>query len=132
MKITILVILTSLFTTGHLIAQRPIEHFFFNVDRHRIQEKSFLDSDIFSGAQLKYTWPELEPKKGGYNFDLIQSGLEILEANGKNLFIQVQDVTFDTTIINVPKYILEDPIYHGGVEIHIGRIKEISNHGRYL
>jgi len=34
--------------------------------------------------------------------------------------------------INVPKYILEDPIYHGGVEIHIGRIKEISNHGRYL
>ena len=26
--------------------------------------------------------------------------------------------------INVPKYILEDPIYHGGVEIHIGRIND--------
>ena len=72
---------------------------FFNVDRHRIQEKSLLESDIFSGAQLKYTWPELEPEKGVYNFDLIQSDLEFHEANGKNLFIQVQDVSFDTHYI---------------------------------
>jgi len=38
----------------------------------------------------------LEPEKGVYNFDLIQSDLEFLEDNGKNLFIQVQDVSFDT------------------------------------
>jgi len=41
----------------------------------------------------------LEPEKGVYNFDLIQSDLEFHEANGKNLFIQVQDVSFDTHYI---------------------------------
>lgn len=87
MIITILVIITSLLVTGHLIAQRPIGHFvFFNVDRHRTQKKSLLESDIFSGVQIKYTCPELEPEKGVYNFDLIQSDLDFLEANGKNLF----------------------------------------------
>ena len=64
MTITILVILTSLFVTGHLIAQRPIEHFVFcNVDRHRIQKKSLLESDILSCARIKYTGPELVPEK---------------------------------------------------------------------
>ena len=119
MKQTLIIILV-LFGSNRIIAQKTIENYvFFNVDRERILEKSFLQSDIFAGAQLKYTWPELEPEKGVYNLDLIQGDLEILRANGKSLFIQVQDVSFDTTIVNVPKYILNDPIYNGGVEIQI-------------
>jgi len=103
-----------------LSAQKTVENYvYFNINRHRIQENSFLDSDIFSGAQLKYTWPELEPEKGVYNFELIRKDLAFLKANGKKLFIQIQDVSFDSAIVNVPKYMIEDPIYHGGVEFQV-------------
>jgi len=112
------ILLFLLLVTSNLIAQNIMENYvFFNVERYRISEKSFIENDVFAGAQLKYTWPELEPEKGKYNFDLIQKDLDFLELNGKGLFIQIQDVSFDTTIINVPRYIIEDPIYNGGIEI---------------
>ena len=38
-----------------------VHHFvFFNRDRERIADAAFLGSKAFAGAQLKYTWRELE------------------------------------------------------------------------
>jgi len=111
-----------LIASNNLFSQETINHYvFFNIDRHRIQEESFIESKALNGAQLKYRWSELEPEKGIYNFELIQNDLDFLKAKGKGLFIQIQDVSFDTSIINVPKYLLEDSIYNGGAEIMIGR-----------
>jgi hypothetical protein len=39
-----------------------------------------------------------------------------LKAHGKRLFAQIQDASFDAKIINVPKYLLNDPQYHGGAD----------------
>jgi len=88
---------------------------FFNRDRDRIHEASFLDTHAFIGAQLKYSWRELEPHEGVYNFDEIERDLDFLNQHGKKLWIQLQDVSFDTTIVNVPGYLLADTTYHGGV-----------------
>jgi hypothetical protein len=108
-----------------IFGQKAVYNYvFFNVDRHRIKETSFLESKAFFGAQLKYTWPQLESEKDVYHFDLIQNDLDFLKSKGKGLFIQIQDVSFDTTIINVPQYILDDPIYNGGAELHMGRNDE--------
>ncbi len=96
-------------------AQSVINNYiFFNMDRERIHDESFLAIRQIKGAQLKYTWKELEPEKGKYNLDLIECDLNFLKEKGKKLFIQIQDVSFDSLSILIPKYLLNDSIYHGG------------------
>lgn len=90
---------------------------FFGRDRERIKEETFLKTTGFEGAQLKYTWKELEPTKNNYNLSLIMNDLEFLNARGKKLFIQIQDVSFDLDIINVPEYLRNEPEYGGGADI---------------
>lgn len=93
-----------------------VHHYvYFNVARQRIAERWFLTSRAFEGAQLKYTWPELEPERDRYDFSGIRHDLELLRRAGKRLFIQVQDVSFDATIVNAPAYLLSDTAFHGGI-----------------
>jgi len=63
---------------------------------------------------LKYSWRELEQGKDGYDFSAIEHDLKLLTSKGKKLFIQLQDATFDPAVINIPRYLLEDPRYNGG------------------
>jgi len=117
-KKTIYSIIIFILFSSNNIAQKSVSNFvFFNLDRDRIQEDSFLNTEEFIGAQLKYTWRELEPCKDYYDFSNIRSDLNFLERHGKTLFIQIQDVTFDTIRVNVPQYLLEQPEYNGGVAI---------------
>lgn len=95
----------------------PAHFIYFGLDRHRITDAAFLATAAVAGAQLKYTWRELEPERGEYAFDAIRLDLAFLERSGKRLFIQLQDVSFDEGIMNVPDYLLEDPTYGGGVAL---------------
>src|SRR4051794_11704721 len=98
-------------------AARAVHHYvFFDRERERITERSFLDNPAFEGAQLKYTWRELEPQKDRYDFAPLRHDLEVLAANHKKLFVQLQDVSFDVKIVNVPEYLTRDAEYHGGAE----------------
>lgn len=90
---------------------------FFNLDRDRIQESTFLNSGNIVGAQLKYTWKELEPREGVYEFGSIAQDLAFLADHDKMLFIQLQDVSFTAKGVNVPAYIIEGAEYHGGVAL---------------
>jgi len=104
-------------------AARQVRHYvFFNRERERIAEPSFLGTAAFEGAQLKYTWRELEPAKGEYDFSGLQRDLDFLRARGKKLFVQFQDVSFDTAINTLPRYLMTDTAYHGGacnqIEVH--------------
>lgn len=98
---------------GSVPAQEMHHYVFFNRDRERISDSSFLETKSFEGAQLKYTWRELEPAKDSYDFSLIEKDLKFLASKGKRLFIQLQDVSFDKSIVNVPKYLLNET-YNGG------------------
>lgn len=92
-----------------------VRHYvFFGSDRERVSDAAFLGTKRFQGAQLKYSWRELEPEPDVYDFSAIEHDLRFLTSKGKGLFLQLQDVTFDPTIINVPKYLLNDPRYEGG------------------
>ncbi|CAO3568877.1 unnamed protein product [Mortierella alpina] len=66
------------------------------------------------GAQVIYSWKSMEPSRGVYDFSRIKEDLAFL--NGKKLFVQVQDRFFEPTARNIPRYMLEDPIYEGGLE----------------
>ena len=96
---------------------REVHHYvFFNRERERIAESAFLETKAFEGAQLKYSWRELERGKDGYDFGDIEHDLAFLNSKRKKLFIQVQDISYDMSIIPVPRYLLNDPQYHGGVD----------------
>ena len=110
---------------------RPIHHYvFFNRDRERISEKSFLETKAFEGAQLKYSWRQLERGEDGYDFSEIQHDLEFLTSKGKRLFIQIQDASFDPSIIPIPQYLLKNPQYHGGADKQYAIIDDDEAHAK--
>jgi hypothetical protein len=107
--------LLLLFTAG-AYAQNTIKHFiFFLQEREGIHDTAFYLHPGITGAQITYPWKRLEPQKDQYDFSAIEEDLVFLQSRGKRLFIQIQDVTFDSTLFAVPKYILTDSGYHGGV-----------------
>jgi len=58
------------------------QHFiFFDRERERISEPAFLETKAIAGAQLKYTWRELEPKKDQYDFSALRHDLAFLRSN---------------------------------------------------
>jgi hypothetical protein len=110
------VALVSVFSPLSALSPAPKHYVFFNRERGRIAEASFLETPGIAGAQLKYTWRELEPARDKYNIDLILRDLAYLEQRGKRLFIQVQDVTFSgDAAVNVPAYLTSGGAFHGGV-----------------
>lgn len=100
------------------VSAKPVHHYvFFGQDREKIKGASeFLETKALEGAQVAYSWRQLEPQKDKYDFSAIRDDLAFLTSKGKKLFIQLQDVTFSESLINVPRYLLSDPQYNGGAE----------------
>jgi hypothetical protein len=101
---------------GYARANVLHNYVYFGADRENISNPAFLRVRAFEGAQIGYSWKELEPTKDAYDFSAIQHDQEFLKSNGKKLFVQVYDVTFEDSRINVPRYLLEDRAYHGGAD----------------
>jgi len=102
--------------SGNAIGAGVRHYVFLNRDREKISEPAFLETKALEGAQLKCTWRELEREEDAYDFSPIQHDLAFLNSNGKWLFVQLQDSSFDRTIINVPRYLLTDARYNGGAD----------------
>lgn len=100
------------------VPAKSLHHYvFFGNERQEMKEtKSFLDTKAFEGAQLRYSWRQLEPRKDEYDFSFIREDLVFLKSHGKKLWIQLQDVTFSERWLPVPKYLIEDPQYNGGAD----------------
>src|SRR3954451_9479678 len=84
-------------------------------DREKLAEPGFLDLKGVDGFQVKYSWKQLEQGKDHYVFDDVRADLALVNSKGKKLFIQVQDSNFTLEFVPVPKYLQQDPAYHGGV-----------------
>jgi len=50
---------------------------------------------VLRGVQIRYTWAELEPERGQYDFSRLERDLELMAAAGKQLFILLQTKSFD-------------------------------------
>jgi hypothetical protein len=91
-----------------------IKHFvYFARDRELIHDHPFLKIKRFAGAQIMYSWQQLEPEKGIYDFSIIVEDYNYLLSLGKRLFIQLQDATFSPEYSGIPAYLLTDE-YDGG------------------
>lgn len=97
---------------------QPLQHFIYinhrEANGENIRADKALRDPRFGGAQIVYTWRSLEPKQGEYDFSAIRADIAYLDSIGKKLWIQLQEKSF-TPRVNVPRYLLDDPIYQGGV-----------------
>lgn len=99
------------------IKKDSIQHFvYFARDRELIKDHPLLSHSMFKGAQLMYSWRELEPEKGEYDFSVLQQDYDYLKKFKKKLFVTLQDVTFNTRRKAVPDYILTAEYDGGAVE----------------
>ena len=106
--------LLATFATRAEAQTRPRHFIFFAHERERITDPAFISHPNLAGAQLKYTWRELEPVRDGYDLRSIERDLTALAKHGKRLWIQLQDVSFSSRQV-VPDYLLTDTAFHGGV-----------------
>lgn len=96
------------------IKDKSIKNFvYFSHDREGIHNHPFLKNSNFQGAQIMYSWKQLETSKDIYDFSIIEEDLQYLKSHGKKLFIQLQDKTFSTKRKAYPSY-LEKPFYDNG------------------
>jgi hypothetical protein len=91
----------------------PGNFVYFGRDHEPALEAAFLEAPGVDGAQLTFTWRQLEPTRGQYDFAEIERYLELLAQHGKRLWIQLADVTF-TDRLPVPEYLRADTAFHGG------------------
>lgn len=82
------------------------------VGQGKIREEFLLGR--FRGVQKLYTWSDLEPTEGDYDFAAIRADLALLQQHGKQLVIQVQYKAFGKGQRRVPAYV-QGPEYGGGV-----------------
>src|SRR5688500_5573688 len=61
-------------------ADKRVHHYvFFGMDRAELKNaKSFLETKQFEGAQVAYSWRQLEQGKDNYDFGLIREDLAFL------------------------------------------------------
>lgn len=97
----------------------PRHFVFYAHERERIREPAFLDSPWLVGAQLKYSWRELEPAPGQYAFAALRADLAFLREHGKALWVQLQDVTFDERL-PVPDWLCTDAFGGGAARKYEG------------
>lgn len=100
------------------VSGKPLHHYvFFGMDREKIKDaKSFFETSAFEGAQVAYSWNQLEHGKDEYDFSMIREDLAFLTSKNKKLWIQIQDVSFSERYIFVPRYLRQDPKYNGGAD----------------
>lgn len=93
----------------------PKNFVYFGNDRERINDPAFLNNPAIAGAQLWFTWKELEPARDRYELQPVLDAVALLEKHGKRLFIQLQDVSFSENVL-VPDYLRRDPEFNGGAD----------------
>lgn len=92
-----------------------IKHFvYFAKDRDAIKNHPLLTTSMLQGAQIMYSWKDIELEKDKYDFSRIREDYEYLKKHHKKLFIQLQDATFSPDFKAVPRYLLTAE-YDGGV-----------------
>ncbi|AUH70637.1 hypothetical protein [Legionella sainthelensi] len=117
-KKKILLVWLLSFSSGTILAQGSLPQLFLFVGGNEASSyRHILKNNCINGIQIIYSWKQLEPKKGFYDFSKIEKDLKFLDKEQKKLFIQIQDRSFTPDVFNVPDYIRKESIYHGGVEM---------------
>ena len=93
----------------------PLRHFVYLGQDELEANLPILDRPDIAGAEILYVWSNLETSEGEYDFSMIEHDLALTEARGKALFVEVMDRFFAPDARHLPRYMLEQPQYGGGL-----------------
>lgn len=80
-----------------------------------------LASPAIRGLKVDYSWRELEPRPGEYDFARLEADLAVAQKHGKQLFLALMDKRWNVgtnpprSKLPAPDFVLDDPRYGGGV-----------------
>ncbi|MEO8017999.1 MAG: hypothetical protein ABI769_09315 [Pseudomonadota bacterium] len=106
------------------------QNFLFADSGELRQLASLIQRPDIAGVQVVYSWKSLETAKDQYDFSRIEADLRYLEGLDRKLFIQIQDRFFEIHDRNVPRYLLEEPLYGGGLVPQVDNPGENQPEGR--
>jgi hypothetical protein len=107
-------LLTLLLLAASAGAAEPRNFLFMGVGDIEANPGLIARPDI-EGVQVVYAWKSLEPEESRYDFSQIEADLARLEPLRKQLFLQIQDRFFEREHRYVPRYLLDEPKYGGGL-----------------
>lgn len=114
MRFIIMFILFALLFASSVKAATPQNYLF--IDSQDLEKlRPVLERDDIQGAQIVYSWKQLETSQGHYDFSAIEKDLAVLNKMNKKLFIQIQDRFFEPQHKNIPLYLQQGPQYLGGL-----------------
>jgi hypothetical protein len=100
---------------GGLAHAAPPQNFLYTRSDDLEPIAALIERPDVDGVQIVYHWKSLESAQGIYDFRHIERDLAFLAQRHKRLFLQIQDRFFEVSHRNVPTYLLEDPMYGGGL-----------------
>lgn len=113
--IALLALLTLLSDCAYAAGRSEPSNFLFADSESLASHAELVERKDISGVQIVYSWKSLEPSQGQYDFSRIDADLAFLEKRGKHLFVQLQDRFFQLDARHLPRYLLEEPQYRGGL-----------------
>lgn len=72
----------------------------------------------FRGVQKIFTWRQLEPEEGRYDFSALKADLDLVRKHGRQLVVQLTHKSFTKGARSVPDY-LQGPKFGGGVYVTV-------------
>lgn len=105
--------LSTLLAAPFALAQAP-QNYLYTSSGELPEHRALLARPDIHGVQIVYSWKQLEPAEGKYDFSAIEQDLALTEALHKKLFIQIQDRFFEARARNIPAY-LQTAKYAGGL-----------------
>jgi hypothetical protein len=118
-----LVLASAAAVFGERAASTPKQFIYFGRERARIEEPTFATNPAIAGAQLRYTWKELEPARDRYNLQPVLDDIASLQKHGKRLFLQIQDASF-SEVVPIPTYLLAGPEFTGGADRKLESVEQ--------
>ena len=94
---------------------QPLRHFVYLGQDELDAALPILDRPDIAGAEIIYVWRNLEPRRGVYDFSMIEHDLALARAHGKALFVEVLDRFFTPEARYLPQYLLDGPEDGGGL-----------------
>ena len=111
----VILIIALLVLPTQAAARDGLQHYLFLGGDRPEDHSNLLSQDEIAGAQIVYSWRSLEGDEGEYDFAQIEADLAALQAMDRKLFIQIQDRFFLSSARRLPDYILNEPLYGGGL-----------------
>jgi hypothetical protein len=117
-RVLLVGLIIALFPAPSESAPRPADkpRDFVYLGQDELEENlPILNRPDIAGAEVIYVWRNLEPRKGQYDFSMIEHDLALTRSRGKAMYIEVGDRFFKPDARYLPQYLLDQPEYGGGL-----------------